>query len=443
MAISVVQSKSAAGTSLTLTSPTTAGNCLVVFVCDNGGGISICTVTAVKLGGSADNFGASAAVTAGGSSAGNFVVSGWVDPSCAGGQTAIAATITNSNDPTIFAYELAGVAASSPVDKTSAGGTTTSSAFSSGTTATTAQASEIWMGAVSTHIGTPGAVTGYTNQSQSGAGTGKGEAGYQIVSATGGAIYNGTISASEPWGAAVLTLLGAASVSGTVMPRAALPAPRRRPARAVIRFTPVPAVNASGPAGKVQPRATVPVPRRKPARAWVRFTPVRTVNAAPPRVLLISLASQAGTDDYGNTFPQGILATEGVIEGPVLIGSDAFFYSPSPAFGNLTQSITEADGTDAFGNAWIAGTATYANNGTFWSAVVVAGGVVNWYKASGPGGPWSAQAGIGFTFNGITGGGLSLTAPAGISGSFAIPQPSPAATSAAIISALFAAGIFN
>lgn len=131
------------------------------------------------------------------------------------------------------------------------------------------------------------------------------------------------------------------------------------------------------------------------------------------RQLLIALASAAGTDDYGNDFPQGILATAGVIEGPTLIGSDAFFYSPSPGFGNLTQSITEADGTDQYGNAWIAGTATYTDNGSFWSAVVVAGGVVTWYMATGPGGPWTSEAGIGFSWNNITGGGLNFTGPAG------------------------------
>ena len=38
-----------------------------------------------------------------------------------------------------------------------------------------------------------------------------------------------------------------------------------------------------------------------------------------PRTLLIALASKAGTDDYGNTFPQGIYVTEGLIEGPTII----------------------------------------------------------------------------------------------------------------------------
>jgi len=47
-------------------------------------------------------------------------------------------------------------------------------------------------------------------------------------------------------------------------------------------------------------------PRRVRARAYVQFTPVTTANAKPARALLVALASAAGTDDYGNTFPQGI-----------------------------------------------------------------------------------------------------------------------------------------
>ena len=103
-----------------------------------------------------------------------------------------------------------------------------------------------------------------------------------------------------------------------------------------------------------------------------------------------------------------------MIEGPTLIGSDAFFYS-SKTLGGLTRSITEADGTDAYGNAYIAGMTTYANDGSFWSAVVIDGGVVTWYKATGPGGPWTVEAGIGFNWNNITGGGLAFSGPAGSS----------------------------
>lgn len=467
---------------LTVTIPaTTAGNCLIVCIGATSGNATPPTVTGVTLGGAAGNFAALVTKTAtNGISAsdGAFI---WADPNCAGGQTSVVISGTSLGVAAatggVTVYEVSGLVLSAVLDKSSGGSSGSAvTTWTSGATATTTQAAEFWVGCVvgAGTVAAPGApwndsLAGFTHMA----------AGTQIVSATGAATYNST-QTSGIYSAVVATLFASASTSGTVQPASSRPAPRRRPARALIAFKPVATVNAA-PAppvsGTVQPATAIPAPRRRLARARILFTPVTTVNAAPriagtvqprptvpvprrrrerariwfrpvttvntPRQLLISLASRAGTDDYGNSFPQGILATEGVIEGPVLIGSDAFFYSPSPGFGNLTQSVAVADGTDQYGNAWIAGTATYANNGTFWSAVVVAGGVVNWYKASGPGGPWTLEAGIGFSFNGITGGGLSLTAPAGISGSFAIPQPSPAATSAAIISALFAAGIFN
>lgn len=66
--------------------------------------------------------------------------------------------------------------------------------------------------------------------------------------------------------------------SGTVQPATAVAAPRRKLARAVVRFTPVVTVNAHGPSGTVQPLTARAAPRRRPARAVVRFTPVTTTN---------------------------------------------------------------------------------------------------------------------------------------------------------------------
>ena len=45
----------------------------------------------------------------------------------------------------------------------------------------------------------------------------------------------------------------------------------------------------------------------------------------------------------------------------VINSSGAFFYSGTPAAGNLITSITRATGTDAFGNAYLAGVTTYDN----------------------------------------------------------------------------------
>lgn len=218
---------------------------------------------------------------------------------------------------------------------------------------------------------------------------------------------------------------GAAGVPGTVQPRATVPVPRRRPARALAHGIGVPGIYGSAPAQRYRtpPRRTparaawrgitgaayvavpaprqeyrtpprralaraiwrgiagvarvaVPAPRqqyrtpprRVRARAYVRGTPVATANALPVRTLLISLASQGGTDDYGNAFPQGILATAGVIEGPEFIGPDyiinaagAFFYSGPPAAGNLSASVTTgtSGGTDPFGNTYLPGVVSY------------------------------------------------------------------------------------
>jgi len=209
--ISVVQSAKAAGASVSFASPTTAGNCVVVCVTDGANITGTISVTAVTLGGSAGNFASAAAV--GGASNGQLAAI-WTDQNCAGGKTAVAATVSNSKDPEIFAYEISGLLTSSAVDKTSTGNSlSNAAAWSSGSTATTAQATEIWIGCMSTRYGQtvtpPGA---YTSQGQSGSGTNQGYAGYEVVSSTGTAVYNGTVSPSSPYAAAVVTLKGTTNV---------------------------------------------------------------------------------------------------------------------------------------------------------------------------------------------------------------------------------------
>lgn len=78
--------------------------------------------------------------------------------------------------------------------------------------------------------------------------------------------------------------------------------------------------------------------------------------------LIVSAAAMAGTDPYGNTYPQGINVTTGVISGTTFKGttfiinaSGIFFYSGTPANGNLTGWWAQAAGTDSFGNAYTAG----------------------------------------------------------------------------------------
>jgi hypothetical protein len=517
MAISVVQSQSgSAGGSftdtltITLTSATTAGNCLVVVA----GNDSAQTISGITLGGSAGNFANAAGV------ANSAEVEIWTDQNCAGGATSVVITWTGSfSNLTAVVYEVAGLLTSAAVDKT-ATNSGTGTPWNSGTTATTTQASEIWIGGYQNNAATSDTVTGPSSpwvNTQVNQASRYLEAGYKIVSATGAATYSGTESAgvNSSYAAAVVTLKGAASsaIVSPFTPRrsakgkpaavrgtgrggqgaayVAFPSkftPPRKPAKGAagsarghveaspgakyIHVTPpgpspftlpvrpakgatairgtgqgrlgaayvafpspfvLPKRPAKGAAAAVRGRGTghpgaqyvlietAPfIPPRHPARgasAVRRGTGLGSItgHGAPvsPRQLILVLAARAGTDDYGNTYPQGILATEGVIEGPSLVGSDAFFYNGTPAAGNLVQSVTEADGTDAYGNAYIAGTATYSNNGTFWSAVVIADGVVNWYKATSEAGPWTSEAGIGFSWNSLTGGGLSFTAPAG------------------------------
>lgn len=96
----------------------------------------------------------------------------------------------------------------------------------------------------------------------------------------------------------------------------------------------------------------------------------------------------------------------------------AFFYSSTPAAGNLAFSITPPGTTaDKFGNAIPndgANSYSFLAGPSVWSAVNIGDGVVSWWKAATQAGPWVSEAGLGFNFNNITGGGISVTATAGV-----------------------------
>jgi len=86
----------------------------------------------------------------------------------------------------------------------------------------------------------------------------------------------------------------------------------------------------------------------------------------------------------------------------VFNSSGQFFYGGSPAAGNLILSVTNGTGTDAKGNAYLEGTTSYTNNGSFYSAVNLNGGVAAWYvSTSAPyyGGPWVSAGGIGVGYS--------------------------------------------
>ncbi len=81
--------------------------------------------------------------------------------------------------------------------------------------------------------------------------------------------------------------------------------------------------------------------------------------------LIFSLAAAAGVDPYGNPYPQGLTSLLGSFSGTdYLINSTGeFFYYGTPAFGNLALSLTNAAGTDSFGNAFNQGINISIQNG--------------------------------------------------------------------------------
>ena len=223
MAPSLVQSKSATAASVTtvtvtLTSSTTAGNCLIVAVVTSASP-SNPTVSGITLGGAAGNFAQSA--TAGNPSVDSESVFIWADPNCAGGQTAVSVTLSAaSGSCNVWVMEWSGLVTSTPVDKTAGQAQSAVTSWSSTATATTTQASEVAVGAVGTFNGTGvGTITGpsspWTNLAQvTSASTHVGLlAGYNILSSTGTVTYSGTFASSSDGATAVATFKAAAAAA--------------------------------------------------------------------------------------------------------------------------------------------------------------------------------------------------------------------------------------
>lgn len=96
----------------------------------------------------------------------------------------------------------------------------------------------------------------------------------------------------------------------------------------------------------------------------------------------------------------------------VINSSGAFFYSGTPAAGNLIHSIANSAGTDAQGNAYLAGTVTYALHlGTF-NAISLDGGLMTFWRAATEAGPWTSQGTIAVQVGGMVMTG-ALTSTAG------------------------------
>lgn len=348
MAPSLVQSKSATGTSgtsltVTLTSNTTAGNCLVVTIgtlenTDNP------TVSGITLGGSADNW--AAGNTAYSNADANAAI--WVDPGCAGGQTSVVISMTGgaggSTQIAAYVMEWSGLATSSVVDKHPAGQNAQASSWTSGSSGTLTQAVEVAIGVIyadgSGTLTTPGSP--WTELAQVTTTSCKLGTGYQVTSATTALTYSGTTSTSNFYGCCLVTLVAASNVSVSLVPATvtiSVPAPGVQtgpialvPATVTIG---TPAVIPSTVKAVALTAATVTIAAPAPglsigkniqltaaavtitAHAVTPSIPVHvalstatvTIAAHPvkiPRQLLISIASQAGQDDYGNNFQVGV-----------------------------------------------------------------------------------------------------------------------------------------
>lgn len=224
MALSVVQSKSGTGTSgtsvtVTLTSATTAHNCLVVAV-GEANTTTNPTVTGVTLGGSAGNFTLAASLK--NNSDANAEL--WVDRDCTGSQTSVVVSFTGgtgtSNNYVVWVHEVAGADTTSPVDKTAAAGASSGTSWSSGATATLSQAAEIAIGIVCAEgsAGNPsmsGPASLWTNNGPTTASRTSAISSFQVVSATTALTYAGTTTSAK-WGVALVTLKAASvAVTGT------------------------------------------------------------------------------------------------------------------------------------------------------------------------------------------------------------------------------------
>jgi hypothetical protein len=230
------------GTSSTLaatfSASTIAGNCLFATITiATANGTSAATISSVTSNGAAEHWASEVSAVQNPGLGGATTTAIWADPNTTGGQTIVDVTVTLPTAPTgtaeaafmVNTFEFSGVAGSGILDKSDSATSSGSNAWSSGTTATTTQASEVWIGAATANLSssftmTPPA-TLWTNEtllstSWGNAGTAKQAAGYQIVSSTGTAVYAGsTSSVSTIWSAAVATFKGGA-VSAVSLPNA-------------------------------------------------------------------------------------------------------------------------------------------------------------------------------------------------------------------------------
>ncbi len=220
--------QSASGTSatspLTITiSPTGTGNCLVVCAGATEAATNP-TISGITLGG-AGNF----APTRSLNSNADTDCEIWADPDCAAGQTSVAITFTGGSGGSpgygAVVMEWSDVLLASPVDPAGNGQSAASTSWSSLPTGTLAQPSELIIGAVCFLASSTVTLTGpgapWTDLAQVSFAASGGQAGllagYQIVSATGGATWSGTESGgSSPSYTAVVAALKLTAMAAPV-----------------------------------------------------------------------------------------------------------------------------------------------------------------------------------------------------------------------------------
>jgi hypothetical protein len=223
---SLVQSASNTATSgttvtVTLGSSATSNNCLVVKV-GGASGSSTPSVSTVKIGGSADHFGSTAAKKQSATGADFMDCEIWVDAGLGVNSTSVVVTFAASIAAgMVYVEEWSGVLTSSAVDKTNSGSSSTST-FSSGSSGTLTQANEVVVGAVVADLlsGTPtltGPSSPWTNLTQINAASQSLLCSYETVSATTAQTYTGSISGSNQTSGAVIVTLkdSTSSVTGT------------------------------------------------------------------------------------------------------------------------------------------------------------------------------------------------------------------------------------
>lgn len=92
-----------------------------------------------------------------------------------------------------------------------------------------------------------------------------------------------------------------------------------------------------------------------------------------------------GSADFANLTLRGTFSGNNY----VINNNGEFWYSGTPALGNLIFSNTNNAGTDSFGNAYLQGVTGYQIAPSPNQAVQINVGSLSWYQATGPGGPWS------------------------------------------------------